>query len=169
MLSAGFWRAKIRLSNIMDIKKIILPVALVVVLGGFIIYKQLFSAPAPATPTTNTDNQTSAANTSQNSTSNASSGQTGLKDGSYTGDVANTVFGDVQVSVVISGGKITDVQKVKMPDSPGHTSQVSASSFPVLRSEAIQAQSASVNVVSGATQTSEGFSQSLASALSKAS
>jgi uncharacterized protein with FMN-binding domain len=159
----------------MDIKKIILPVGAVVIIGGFLVYKQLSNNTQSQQPATSGENQTSAPSQTPNPNQNNGDGsstpppaQTGFKDGKYQGDVANTVYGDVQVSVTISGGKITDIQQLQMPHSPGHTTDVSNTSWPVLKSEAIAAQSAQVDVVSGATQTSEGFSQSLASALSKA-
>lgn len=90
------------------------------------------------------------------------------KDGTYTGDEEGLIFGKLQAVAVISGGKITDVEIPIYPDEPGHTSQVSAMAVPALKAEAITAQSAKVNIVSGATQDSEAFQQSLASALAQA-
>jgi uncharacterized protein with FMN-binding domain len=90
------------------------------------------------------------------------------KDGQYTGSVANSVFGNVQVLAVISGGKLTDIQFVQFPDEPGHTTQVTNRAEPQLKTEAIAAQSANVDIVSGATQDSHAFQQSLADALSQA-
>ncbi len=144
----------------MNIKNLILPVVIVVAIAGYVAYRQFAGNPTPA-PVTN--NNPSNQPTNQNPT------QTGYKDGQYTGAVASTVYGDDQVKVTISGGKITNIEMVKTPTGPGHTAQLVASSFPILISEAIVAQSAKVNVVSGATQNSEGFSQSLSSALMMAS
>ena len=90
------------------------------------------------------------------------------KDGTYTGNPSDALYGTIQVAAVISGGKLTDVQVLQYPQGGGHTDQTSAMSLPILRQEAITAQSANVNVVSGATQTSQGFQQSLASALAQA-
>jgi uncharacterized protein with FMN-binding domain len=156
----------------MHIKKILLPVALISIIGAFVVYRQFFSNPAPATTT----NQNSASHetinpgTSENSGQTAATGtQMGYKDGQYQGDVANTVYGDVQVKVTINSGKITSIDMVKAPNSPGHTTELTKSSFPILISEALQTQKSQVDIVSGATQNSEGFSQSLASALAKAS
>jgi uncharacterized protein with FMN-binding domain len=61
------------------------------------------------------------------------------------------------------------VNVLQYPDAPGHSSQVSETSLPILKQEVIAAQSANVDTVSGATQTSEAFNQSLSSALSQAS
>jgi uncharacterized protein with FMN-binding domain len=90
------------------------------------------------------------------------------KNGTYTGSLADAVYGKIQVAVTISGGMITDVTWPTYPNDPGHTTQISDSALPTLKQEAITAQSANVNIVSGATQTSEGFQQSLAVALAQA-
>ena len=93
----------------------------------------------------------------------------GYKDGTYTGDVANSIYGPVQVAIAIAGGKIVTVDVPVYPNTPGHTTEVSNESIPVLKQEAIAVQSAKVDIVSGATQTVEAFQESLASALSQAS
>lgn len=92
------------------------------------------------------------------------------KDGSYTSDVVQTDrgFGPLQIKLVVSGGKITDVQFLQFPNKPGHTTEVSNAALPILKQEAIAAQSATVDIVSGATQTSEAFQQVLASTLAMA-
>lgn len=100
------------------------------------------------------------------STTSAATGQ--YKDGAYTGSVADATYGQLEVVVTISGGKITNTSCPIQPDAPGHTSQVSATALPQLRQEAIAAQSASIAIVSGATQDSQAFQQSLAVALSQA-
>ncbi len=89
------------------------------------------------------------------------------KDGTYTGTVADAFYGNLQAVAVIQGGALVDV---KFPQAPsgGHSSDVSAAALPALRQEAIAAQSANVNIVSGATQDSQAFQQSLGSALAQA-
>lgn len=89
------------------------------------------------------------------------------KDGTYTGSVADAFYGNLQVSATITGGAITDVTFLQAP-SGGNSSNVSAMAEPLLKAEAIAAQSANVNVISGATQDSEAFNQSLAVALTLA-
>ncbi len=86
----------------------------------------------------------------------------------YTGAVARTAWGDVQVEIVVAGGKVVDVRPLVLPSSRSRSAFISQVSFPILRAEAIQAQSARVNVVSGATYTSDGYSRSLDSALKQA-
>jgi uncharacterized protein with FMN-binding domain len=91
--------------------------------------------------------------------------------GSYTGQLTGssvqTPFGNVQVQVSLQSGRITDVQTLQLP-SGGHSSQVSRYAAPQLRSEVLQAQSAQVDSVSGATYTSQAYQQSLQSALDQA-
>ncbi|MGH7141322.1 MAG: FMN-binding protein [Minisyncoccia bacterium] len=96
------------------------------------------------------------------------SGAATLKDGTYEGPVADAVYGNLQVAAVISNGKLTAVNILEKPDAPGHTTEVSESAIPELVQEAITAQSAKVDVVSGATQDSEAFQQSLGAALESA-
>jgi uncharacterized protein with FMN-binding domain len=96
-----------------------------------------------------------------------SSASGGYADGTYTGSEADALYGTVQVQVVVQGGRITDVQFLSYPT--GHNSdRINAQAMPILTQEAISAQSASVQVVSGATLTSRAFMQSLQSALSQA-
>ncbi len=102
-------------------------------------------------------------------TGSTGSGSNGLyKDGSYTGTAADAFYGTIQVKAVVSGGQLTDVQFLQYPNTPGHSSEVSNFALPQLKQEAIAAQSANVNIVSGATQDSQAFQQSLASALAQA-
>jgi uncharacterized protein with FMN-binding domain len=91
------------------------------------------------------------------------------KDGSYTGDAVDVGYGQVQVQAVIAGGKITTVNFLQMPSDQPHSTEVTNESEPVLLKEAISVQASSVDTVSGATQTSSGFVQSLGSALKQAS
>ncbi len=90
---------------------------------------------------------------------------TTLKDGSYTGDVADALYGNIQVQTVIQGGKIADIQFLQYPNDRPHSIQINQDAMPILKSEAIQAQSAQVDVISGATDSSQAFIQSLQSTL----
>ncbi|HAF10577.1 MAG TPA: FMN-binding protein [Chloroflexi bacterium] len=88
--------------------------------------------------------------------------------GTVTGDSVQTIFGNVQVAITVSGTKLVDVQALTLPSDRSRSARISDYAGPMLRSEAIQAQSAQIHVVSGATYTSRAYSQSLASALKKA-
>jgi len=115
---------------------------------------------AKATATTSTNTTTSPA------PATAASGR--YKDGSYTGSQADAQWGFVQVKAVISQGKITDVQFLDYPSDRSRSRYINNIADPELTNEAIQAQSAQVDVITGATDSSEAFMQSLADALSQA-
>lgn len=90
------------------------------------------------------------------------------RDGVYLGAAANAYWGDVQVQVTIANGQITDVQFVTYPDHRSRSVSINTRAMPVLVQEAIAAQSAQVDIVSGATDTSEAFIHSLSTALAEA-
>jgi uncharacterized protein with FMN-binding domain len=90
------------------------------------------------------------------------------KDGTYTGDAIQTPFGNMEVAIVVSSSKITDVKVLQATDRGQRSVQISSYADPILRTEVLQAQSANVQMVSGATYTSDGYLQSLQSALDKA-
>ncbi len=139
-------------------KKYLLGAGLVVVFAGYAVYQYFGGAKVVpvVTPITSEDNTSTQTVTAT------------YKDGVYTGKVADAYYGPMQVKVTISGGKITDIQNLQFPNSPGHTTEVSASSLPKLKTEAIQIQNANVSNISGATQTTDGYRQTLESALVQA-
>ena len=92
----------------------------------------------------------------------------GVIDGTFTGPSVFVRFGNVQVRIVVSGGRVTDVQAIDLPGDRARSAEISQFSGPVLRQEAIQAQSARINIVSGATYTSNGYAQSFEGALQQA-
>ncbi|MFE2069563.1 FMN-binding protein [Streptomyces sp. NPDC059467] len=94
------------------------------------------------------------------------SGSTGTK--TVTGDTVQTRWGPVQVRVTVKNGKITDVTAVQYPQDNPRDQQINSYALPQLRSEALAAQSAKIDTVSGATYTSGGYQQSLQSALDSA-
>jgi uncharacterized protein with FMN-binding domain len=85
-----------------------------------------------------------------------------------TGDSVQTRYGPVQVRIKLKNGKLTDVTAVTYPQNNPRDQQINDYAIPRLTSEALTAQSASVDTVSGATYTSEGYRQSLQSALDSA-
>jgi uncharacterized protein with FMN-binding domain len=86
---------------------------------------------------------------------------------SVTGDTTQTQYGPVQVKITLSGTKITAATAVQHPTG-GQSDQINATAVPRLNKEAVTAQSASIDAVSGASYTSAGYKQSLQSALDKA-
>ncbi|CUW27273.1 MULTISPECIES: FMN-binding protein [Streptomyces] len=86
--------------------------------------------------------------------------------GAVTGDAAQTQYGAVQVRLTVSAGKITEAEAVQAPKG-GLSGQKTELAVPRLNQQAVAAQSADIDVVSGATYTSEGYKKSLQSALDK--
>ncbi len=88
--------------------------------------------------------------------------------GTFTGSDVPNRYGDVVVRVVITNGHMTDVQAVQLPTDRAESAYISQQVGPMLRSEALQAQSANIDIISGATYTSQSYAQSLESALQQA-
>jgi uncharacterized protein with FMN-binding domain len=86
----------------------------------------------------------------------------------YTGDSVDTRWGPVQVQITVRNGKITASQAVVYPNGNHEDEQINSFALPVLSQEAVQSQSADIDMVSGATVTSEGYLTSLQSAIDKA-
>jgi uncharacterized protein with FMN-binding domain len=163
-------------------KKIFLSVFVIVTFAAYAVNQHLTSsdqtAVLPPQPTdTPTQTQTtfpSAAPpqptnqqpTPQPTTTPVARGQ--YRDGSYTGNSADAYYGNIQVKAIISGGKITDVQFLDYPQDRGTSVRINTAAMPYLKQEAIQAQNANVDIVSGATDSSRAFIESLTNALSQA-
>ncbi|MGW5660700.1 FMN-binding protein [Streptomyces sp. NPDC003758] len=94
---------------------------------------------------------------------NGSAGSTGTK--TVTGEEAQTRYGPVQVRITVKNGKLTDVTAVEYPQDNPRDQEINSYAVPQLNREALTAQSANIDVVSGATYTSQGYQQSLQSAL----
>ena len=89
--------------------------------------------------------------------------------GEYTGEGYDAShWGTVQVKAVIENGAITDIKILDYPASTRLSTRISQVALPYLMDEAIKAQNATVDIISGATLTSEAFTQSLQSALDNA-
>lgn len=89
-------------------------------------------------------------------------------DGGYVGSVADAYYGNLQVKAIISGGRLTDVQILDYPQDRNTSIRINARALPILKQEAIAAQSANINAVSGASATSPAFIESLTYALNQA-
>lgn len=83
------------------------------------------------------------------------------------GSVVSTRYGPIQVEIVVAGGRVTDVVALQLPTGR-RSGQISQFSEPILRQEALTAQKAAIDIVSGATYTSDAYSRSLQSALDQA-
>jgi len=90
------------------------------------------------------------------------------KDGTYKGPTVDAYYGYVQVEADVQNGQIADVKFLQYPSDRRTSQRINSIAMPYLTTEAIQAQSASVDIISGATLTSEAFAQSLQAALQNA-
>lgn len=92
----------------------------------------------------------------------------GLADGTYSGGAVSTRYGPVRVQIAVAAGQIADVQVTDHPDSSSTDRQINAYAIPILVAETTQAQSAQIDMVSGASYTSQGYVRSLQSAIDQA-
>jgi uncharacterized protein with FMN-binding domain len=88
--------------------------------------------------------------------------------GTYTGDAVQTRWGIVQVQITVENGKITKSEAVQYPNENPKDQEINAYAVPQLNSEAVAQQSSSIDSVSGATVTSNGYLTSLQSAVDRA-
>ena len=82
-----------------------------------------------------------------------------------TGHVAHTVYGPVQIQLIVKSGKIVKVAVLQQPMNTIHDIQIGEFAFPRLISETLAAQNAKIDSVSGASYTSAGYISSLQSAV----
>jgi uncharacterized protein with FMN-binding domain len=122
------------------------------------------AAPPPDSTTTTTTTPSSPG-TSSTTTPTSTAPATSTQTRTLTGDAVDNEYGTVQVQVTLTGNQITDIVALQMPDSHQRSVEISQAAEPILRQEALQAQSAQIDLVSGATFTSESYAQSLQAAL----
>lgn len=92
-----------------------------------------------------------------------------FNDGTYAGPVTDAYYGPMQIQISIQGGRLTSLKVLKYPSDRRTSVRINREALPMLRDEAISAQSADVDIISGATLSSKAFIQSLDGALRKAS
>ena len=129
------------------------------------------SAQAPAVAGSGSSSSDSSSSSSGSGTSGSTSGTSGTSTSgtkTYTGDSVQTRWGPVQVQITVTDGKITAADAVVYPTENHRDVEINSYAVPALNDEAVQAQSASIDMVSGATVTSEGYLSSLQSAIDKA-
>lgn len=105
---------------------------------------------------------------SSSGSGSSSSGSTATGTTTVDGPVVDTRYGPVQVEITVANGQLTDVTALQLPSDDRRSASISSRAEPMLRSEALAAQSASIDGVSGATYTSGGYAQSLQAALDAA-
>jgi uncharacterized protein with FMN-binding domain len=122
---------------------------------------------APVATATTAAPATTATTETTTTTAAAPSSASSAVSGTATGDAIDTQYGPVQVRVTVKDGKITAVQGLVLTGNDPRSAEISSSAEPTLKQEALSAQSADIDAVSGATFTSAGYAQSLQSALDK--
>ena len=125
-------------------------------------------AAAPPDPSSDPSSDPTAGPSSSPSTSSSSGGSSSSAAKTYTGDVAQTRWGPVQVEITVKSGTITAVDVVQYPSGNNKDQEINDYALPVLVQDTLQAQSAKIDMVSGATVTSGGYVESLQSALDQA-
>ncbi len=88
--------------------------------------------------------------------------------GTFTGANVGTEYGDVRVQITVKKGKITKSQAIAYPKSSPKSVSLSGRAVPALGTQAVEVQSAKIDLISGATSTSQGYTKSLQSAIDKA-
>lgn len=129
--------------------------------------QQSTSSGSGTTGTGSTSGGTTSGGTSSGTGSSGTTGGSSAS-GTFVGDTTQTRYGPVQVQITVANGTITDVTALQLTNSDGRSVQISQQAAPILRQEALQAQSAQIQSVSGATFTSAGYTTSLQSAIDKA-
>jgi uncharacterized protein with FMN-binding domain len=122
-----------------------------------------FKAREPELPTASASAGTAATTTTPAPAPSTSSGGSRTA----TGDAISTRYGNAQVRVTVSNGKITKIEALQLQGNDPKSVQISGSAEPLLRQSALTKQSAAIDAVSGATITSASYEASLQSALDK--
>ena len=141
-------------------KRVILAVVSTVASLVMLLSFKTHSPSAAATP------PAAISTTGTSGSAGSAAGSSGTR--TYTGDAAMTQYGPVQVQVTLKNGTVANVAATTYPMSSPLDAQINSYAIPQLNSEAISAGSANIDMVSGATYTSQGYLSSLQSALNKA-
>ncbi|WP_343992661.1 FMN-binding protein [Terrabacter terrae] len=124
------------------------------------------SSAASSTDSAGQDPSAASGSTSSAGSSGSSASSSAAK--TYSGDAIMTRYGNVQVQITVKNGKITAADVLQVPMNDRHDEMINSMAVPVYNDEAVSAQSAQIDVVSGATYTWQGYTQSLQSAIDQA-
>jgi uncharacterized protein with FMN-binding domain len=124
------------------------------------------TTPVATTPTAAATTPTATTPTPVKSTPPAPAPATKKVSGTFTGNVVNVNYGNVQVQITVVDGKITDAQALQAPS--GRSDRYTQYALPILRSQTLAAQGSNIQGASGASYTSYGWYTSLQAALAKA-
>lgn len=150
-------------------KKIFLSVFVIVIFVVYALHQKSEESNVQVLPPTPTPKSQQVNSSEKVATPTLSVASTGMyKNGTYTGKSVDAFYGFIQVQIIIQNGNLADVQFLQYPNDRETSITINQQAMPLLKQEAIQAQSAQVDIVSGATDSSQAFQQSLQSALQKA-
>jgi len=144
---------------------IVSTVASLVLLLSFKTHGTSVATPPAASSKATGSTTTSGSSGTSGSSSASASTSTGTK--TVTGNSVDTRYGPVQVKVTVTNGKVTSAAAIDYPQNDPRDQQINSYAIPALNQEAVQSGSATIDMISGATYTSEGYIQSLQSALDK--
>jgi len=126
------------------------------------------TTPTPSDSSSDSSSTASSGSSSSSSSDSSSSGSSSSSSGTYTGDAVDTRWGVVQVAITVKSGQVTKSVAVQYPQNNPRDQEINAYALPLLSQEVLSAQSAQIDAVSGATVTSDGYIQSLQSAIDQA-
>ncbi|MCW5951499.1 MAG: FMN-binding protein [Propionibacteriaceae bacterium] len=137
------------------------------------------AAPATTDPSGSGTEPTASASTTPNageasssaaepSASSSSWSGSSTAPGTYLGDAVETRWGTVQVQITVENGKIVSSGAIQYPNENHEDQKINSYAIPQLNAEVVEAQSARIDAISGATVTSAGYTTSLQSAIDQA-
>ncbi len=183
------YQSKTPFDPIRAVKKLFLSSIVIVMFAVYVAYERLIkpelalaaaaptptiAAPAASGPVTVPGVPSTGSSSAQASATSAPTNAPGVpastayKNGTFDGQPVDAYYGIVQVAVTIQNGSIQNVTFLQYPSDRRTSQEINSQAMPWLTQEAVQAQSANVDIISGATLTSEGFQMSLQSALQAA-
>ena len=143
-------------------------ITIVVLLFGYHTSTNKTSSASVVSSSPTTSSGSKPSSSPSGTTSSGSDGGSSSKITTYTGSVAQTRWGPVQVKITVQGGKLTKVTILQQPSGNSRDAEINSRALPILINESLSAQNANIDMVSGATVTSEGYVQSLQAALDEA-
>ena len=126
------------------------------------------TTPAPSTTSSSSASSSSSSSATTTPKATTTSKPTTATAKTYDGTAIMTRYGAVQVEITVANGKITKATVIQVPWNDPRDQEINSQAVPVLNDEVVQKQSASIDMVSGATFTSDGYIQSLQSAIDQA-
>lgn len=150
------------------VKKIVLSLVVIISFIFYSLYERQQVTNAVLIKTPGEDNYSLSPTPDSSSAGGLPPARGEYKDGIYTGSTEDVFYGDIQIRAEIAEGRLSSIEFLKYPNDQRTSIRINTEMMPILIQEAIQKQSSEVDIVSGATDSSEGFRRSLANALGQA-